>query len=198
MKTQSKQNRSLPSWLVTGVVATLAVLYTLFVFLPAQHKAAALKSKKYELMQYVSNRSKTHEKIAQARQRQAQIEEVSTAWHQNAPDATEIGRTLSSITQQARQSGVTLQRFDPEPQVRLQAIAQQPISVALEGDFAQVFQFLHRVESLPHRVWITNLTLSPVAIAGTSTGEAAQTLRVEMTLTIFLDLDENSAQAKST
>lgn len=200
-KAPAKQNRTLPSWLVTGVVATLAVLYTLFVFLPAQHKAAALKSKKYELMQYVSNRSKTHEKIAQARQRQAQIQEVSTAWRQNAPDSTEIGRTLSNITQQARQAGVTLQRFDPEPQVRLQSIAQQPISVALEGDFAQVFQFLTRVETLPHRVWITNLTLSPIAAATSGerpAGESAQTLRVEMTLTIFLDLDENSAQAKST
>jgi Tfp pilus assembly protein PilO len=174
------------------------VLYTLFVFLPVQHKTAAFKSKKYELMQYVANRSKTNEKIAQARQRQAQIEQVSAVWRQNAPDSTEIGRTLSNITQQARQSGVTLQRFDPEPQVRLQAIAQQPISVALEGDFAQVFQFLHRVETLPHRVWISNLTLSPGTAADPSVGQTAQTLRVEMTLTIFLDLDENSAQAKST
>ena len=196
-KTKANQ-RSLPSWLVTGVVATLAVLYTLFVFLPTQHKMAALKSKKYELMQYVANRSKTNEKITQARERQNEVEKVSLAWKQNAPDVSEIGRTLSSITQQARQAGVTLQRFDPEPQVRMQAIAQQPIAVALEGDFAQVFDFLHRVETLPHRVWISHLTLSPANAGNGATGEAAQTLRVEMTLTIFVDLDENSAQAKST
>jgi len=186
-----KQNRTLPSWLVTGVVATLAVLYTLFIFLPTQHKTSALKSKKYELMQYVANRSKTNEKIELARQRQAKIEQLSLVWRQHAPDASEVGRALSNITQQARQAGVTLQRFDPEPQVRLQTIAQQPIAVALEGNFAQAFDFLHRLESLPHRVWISNLTLSPA-------GEDAQTLRVEMTLTIFVDLDENSAQAKST
>ncbi|WP_254508909.1 type IV pilus inner membrane component PilO [Anatilimnocola floriformis] len=190
-KSKAAQNRSLPSWLVTGVVATLAVLYTLFVFLPTQHKTAALKSKKYELMQYVANRSKTNEKITQARQRQSQVEQVSLAWRENAPDVSETGRALSSITQQARQAGVTLQRFDPEPQVRLQTIAQQPIAVALEGDFEQVFQFLQRVETLPHRVWVSHLTLSPA-------GENTQTLRVEMTLTIFIELDENSAQAKST
>lgn len=190
MPSKSKQKPTLPSWLVTAVVATLAVLYTLFVFLPTQRKTAALKSKKYELMQYVANRLKTHEKIEQARARQTQIELVSLDWSRNAPSLGEMGRMLSSITQQARQAGVTLQKFDPEPQVKLQTVAQQPIAVSLEGDFAQVFDFLQRLESLPHRVWITNLTLSPAT-------EDAQTLRAEMTLTIFADLDENSAQAKS-
>jgi Tfp pilus assembly protein PilO len=183
-------NRTPPSWLVTGAVATLAVLYTLFIFLPAQRKATTLKLKKYELMQYVANRQKTNEKIEQALQRQTQVEQVSLAWRQHAPDANEVGRMLSGLTLQARQAGVTLQRFDPQPQVPLQTISQQPIAVAIEGDFAQIFDFLHRLESMPHRVWISNLTLS-------SSSEDAQTLRAEMTLTIFVDLAENSAQAKS-
>ena len=187
---KTTKNRTPPSWLVTGIVATLAVLYTLFIFLPAQRKATALNSKKYELMQYVANRLKTNEKIEQARERQTQVEQVSASWQQHAPNANEVGRMLSGITLQARQAGVTLQRFDPQPQVPLQTISQQPISVALEGDFAQIFDFLHRLETMPHRVWISNLTLS------TST-EDAQTLRAEMTLTIFVDLAENSAQAKS-
>jgi Tfp pilus assembly protein PilO len=191
MTKKSTPNRSLPSWLVTGVVATMAVLYTLFVFLPTQRKTATLKSKKYELMQYVANRLKTNEKIDQARLRQAQVEQVSVAWRQNTPDVGEVGRVLSNINVHARKSGVTLQKFDPEPQVHLQTIAQQPIAVALEGDFEEIFDFLHRLETLPHRVWISNLTLSP-------SSEDGQTLRAEMTLTIFADLDENSAQAKST
>lgn len=191
MPKKTTNNRSLPSWLVTGVVATLAVLYTLFVFLPTQRKTSALKSKKYELMQYVANRQKTHEKIEQARQRQTQVEQVNVVWQQNTPDVDEVGRVLSNITLHARKSGVTLQKFDPEPQVHLQTIAQQPIAVALEGDFEEIFDFLHRLEALPHRVWISNLTLSPTA-------EDGKTLRAEMTLTIFADLDENSAQAKST
>ncbi len=191
MTKKTTSNRSLPSWLVTGVVATMAVLYTLLVFLPTQRKTAALKSKKYELMQYVANRLKTHEKIEQARQRQAQVEQVSLAWQKNAPDVGEVGRVLSSITLHARKAGVTLQKFDPEPQVPLQTVVQQPITVALEGDFEEIFDFLHRLETLPHRVWISNFTLSP-------SSEDAQTLRAEMTLTIFADLAENSAQAKST
>lgn len=190
MANKKSNSRSLPSWLVTGVVASLAVVYALFVFLPAQKKAATLKLKKYELMQYIANRLKTNEKIEQARQRQVQVEQVTAAWRQHAPQVGELGRLLSSITQQARQAGVTLQRFDPQQQVPLHYISQQPIQVALEGDFAQVFDFLQRVESMPHRVWISNLTLS-------TTGEDGQTLRAEMTLTIFADLAENSEQAKS-
>jgi Tfp pilus assembly protein PilO len=191
MATKPTTKPTLPSWLVTGVVASLAVVYALFVFLPTQRKASALKLKKYELMQYVANRLKTSEKIEQARQRQTQIEQVSVAWRQHAPRNGELGRMLSGITQQARQAGVTLQRFDPQPQVALQYISQQPIVVALEGDFAQVFDFLQRVETMPHRVWISNFTLSSAA-------EDGQTLRAEMTLTIFADLAENSEQAKST
>ena len=60
----------------------------------------------------------------------------------------------------------------------------------LEGDFAQIFDVLERLESRPHRVWISNLTLSQPA-------EDGKTLRAEMTLTIFADLAENSEPAKS-
>lgn len=190
MAIKKSNSRSLPSWLVTGVVASLAVVYALFVFLPAQRKASLLKLKKYELMQYVANRLKTSEKIEQARQRQLEVEQVTLAWRQHAPQAGELGRMLSGITQQARQAGVTLQRFDPQPQVPLQFVSQQPIQVALEGDFAQVFDFLQGIETMPHRVWISNLTLS-------AAGEDGETLRAEMTLTIFADLAENSEQAKS-
>lgn len=190
MAIKKSNSRSLPSWLVTGVVASLAVVYALFVFLPAQRKAATLKLKKYELMQYVANRLKTSEKIEQARQRQLQVEQVTLAWRQHAPQVGDLGRMLSGITQQARQAGVTLQRFDPQPQVPLQFVSQQPIQVALEGDFAQVFDFLQRIETMPHRVWISNLTLS-------AAGEDGETLRAEMTLTIFADLAENSESAKS-
>ncbi len=191
IKSKSVLSRTPPSWLVTGLVATLAVLYTLFIFLPTQRSAAILKSKKYELMQYVANRSKLGDKIEQARQRHALVKQSSVSWHQHAPKLGELGRVLSGITQQARQAGVRLQRFDPQPNVALQSVSQQAIAVALEGDFAQVFDFLHRLESLPHRVWITNLTLSAAS-------EDAQTLRAEMTLTIFADLAENPDYAKST
>lgn len=176
--------------LVTGLVAALAVLYTIFVFLPAQRKVAALQVKKGELMQYVANRTKIGDQIEQANQRHQQALRMTAAWQEHAPEATELGRMLSSITQHARQAEVTLQRFDPQPQQPLKSLIQQPISVALEGSFAQVFDFLHRIESLPHRVWISNLTLSV-------SSEDGETLRAEMTLTIFADLAENSESAKS-
>ncbi|WP_425613868.1 type 4a pilus biogenesis protein PilO [Anatilimnocola sp. NA78] len=191
LKLKQNSGRSMPSWLVTGVVAVLAVLYTMFVFLPAQKKARVLKSKKYELMQYVANQTKMSDKIEKALLRQREIEVTTASWRQHAPRASEVGRNLSAITQQARAAEVTIQRFDPQPLVSLKSVAQQPITVALEGNFQQVFDFLHRVESMPHRVWITNLSLS-------SSSEDAQTLRAEMTLTIFADLAENSGPAKST
>jgi Tfp pilus assembly protein PilO len=190
MSTNKNKSLTLPSWLVTCGVASLAVVYVLFVFLPTQRKAKQLKLKKYELMQYVANQLKTSEMIKQARERHAEVEQVTVAWRRHAPHVSELGRTLSGITQQARQAGVVLQRFDPQPQIPLQVITQQPIQVALEGDFAQVFDFLQRIETMPHRVWISNLTLSPAS-------EDGQTLRAEMTLTIFADLAENSEQAKS-
>src|SRR5688500_122025 len=101
--TNSKTSRTLPSWLVTGVVAALAVLYTLFVFLPGQHKAALLRSRKYELMQYVANQLKTTERIQQAQQRNVQMLQTTAVWHENAPETSELGRHLSAITMHARQ-----------------------------------------------------------------------------------------------
>jgi Tfp pilus assembly protein PilO len=186
-KSKSKSSRTPPSWLVTGIVASLAVLYTLFVFLPGQRKAAALKSKKYELLQYVGNTQKTGERIEQARQKHIEVLQTTADWHNHAPNASELARSLSSITQEARQAGVTLQRFDPQPQQPLKTVVQQAINVSLEGDFSQIFDFLNRLESMPHRVWITNLTLSAPA-------EDGKTLRAEMTLTIFADLAGNSGK----
>lgn len=191
MKKNAQANsRSLPSWLVTGLIAAAAVAYTMFVFLPQQRKTGLLKAKKFELMQYVANQGQMSDKIAKAQERQRDVEVTTARWLAHAPKLSEVGRDLSAITTQARTAGVTIQRFDPQPAVPYKSVAEQTIVVAVEGSFEQVFDFMHRVEAMPHKVWITNLSLN-------SASEDAQTLRAEMTLTIFADLAENSGSAKS-
>jgi Tfp pilus assembly protein PilO len=191
MKKSLSQGRAIPSWLVTGLICGAAVVYTLFLFLPQQRKTSKLKAKKFELMQYVAGQQQMSDKIAQAERRQREVEVTTARWLEHAPKVSEVGRHLSSITTQAHAAGVTIQRFDPQPQVAYQTVVQQAIVVAVEGNFEQVFDFLHRVETMPHKVGVTNLSLNGAS-------EDAQTLRAEMTLTIFADLAENSGSAKST
>jgi hypothetical protein len=87
---------------------------------------------------------------------------------------------FASLTHQAGEAGVAIDRLDPLPAVELNLLAQQNVTMQFHAPFAAVFDLLHRLESLPGTIWIRDLRLQ----AGT---ENDNTVRGELTLTIFVD-----------
>jgi Tfp pilus assembly protein PilO len=168
------------TWLVTGLLAAAAVGYVVFIFLPLQHSSNKLRQQVQERTQQIMQAQSLVGTVAQTRLRLVAAREVCQQWRATAPRPAQIITHYASLSQQAEEAGVAIDRLDPLPAVELNLIAQQNVSMQFHAPFPAVFDLLHRLEALPGTLWVRDLRLQAVT-------DNDNTLRGELTLTIFVD-----------
>jgi Tfp pilus assembly protein PilO len=174
-------SRGMPrSWLITGIVAASAIAYVFLVFLPGQRSIQAVRSQLNERRQQILQADALIGPLTQAARRLDHTRQVNSEWQAAAPSHTRLTEKFASLSAAATQSGVTIVRFDPQPPQELQLLALHGLVVQFQGDFAQVFDFLRRIEALPGTIWMPTLRISADSHSG-------KTLSGELTLTIFVD-----------
>ncbi len=179
-KPTSRKAKMPKTWLITALIASSAVAYVMFVFLPFQRKINVLRAQVQERSQQIMQAQSMTNTLAQARLRLAAAHEVSQQWRAQAPKQSQLITHFANLTQQAEAAGVAIDRLDPLPAVEMNLIAQQNVTLQFHASFAAVFDLLDRLESLPGTMWVRDLRLQ----AGTSSDSI---LRGELTLTIFVD-----------
>lgn len=183
-------HRPLPSWLITGLMASCAVAYVFLIFLPGQRALrktrSLLRDRQTQLLQ--SDRLALPIKLAE--EQLVQIHRIADRWRDNAPPAAELSLVYSQISEQARLAGVAVRRLEPGTPARLSTIEQCPLELTLEGDYAQFTDFLERLENIPPTIWVRNLQLQLQ-----QKGEASESLRCELSLTVFADISGHAGQA---
>lgn len=181
---------TLPSWVITGLLAGGAVAYVYLVFLPGQRGIRvtrdALRERQTQLLQ--SDRLAVPIKLAE--DQLVQIHRIADRWRQNAPPAAELSLVYSQISEQARQAGVAIRRLEPGTPSRLATLEQCPLELTLEGEYGQFVDFLQRLENLPPTIWIRNLQVQLQ-----EKGEPGESLRCELSLTVFADISGHAGQA---
>jgi Tfp pilus assembly protein PilO len=184
--TSSQRPRSLPrSSLVTASVATAALLYILFVFVPGQRSLAQLRREVREKQQHVLQSDRLAVPIQSSEDKLRTIENFAEKQRSQLPSAAELLKSLGKISEQAKLAGVTLRRVDPQPAVKLETLQQLPVELHLEGDFSQMFDFIQRLEQLPFTIWVRKLRV------GENEGKSGA-LQTELSLTIFGDLADQA------
>jgi Tfp pilus assembly protein PilO len=168
------------SWLITALLASLAVAYVAFIFVPAQASIGTLRGQLNERRQHILQAQSLVLPVAHASKQLTATKEVTDKWRSAAPNASELSANFALLTTEAKAAGVVIERFDPQTPAELQVLSQHAVNVHFHGPFADVFDFLRRIEELPATVWISNLRI------GTD-GESTATLRGELNLTIFVD-----------
>jgi hypothetical protein len=168
------------TWLITALLAAGAVAYVVFVFLPSQRKIADLRAAVHERRQQIMQAQSLAGTVVQARLRLAAARAVAKEWKAEAPRQSQLFTHSASITKQAGEAGVVIDRLDPLPAVELRLIAQQNVTMQFHAPFAAVFGLLQRLEALPGTLWIRDLRLN-------AHSENDNMLRGELTLTIFVD-----------
>jgi len=181
MSHHSPGSRRAPrSWLITALLASLAVAYVTFVFVPAQAEISKLRGRLNERRQHILQAQGLVLPVEQMAKQVTKTRQISDQWRAAAPSHAELAETFARLTAEGKSAGVSLERLDPRPPDEMNVLSQHAVTVQFRGQFAQVFDFLGRVEQLPGTVWITNLRLSG--------GEGAQTaLQGELNMTIFVD-----------
>jgi Tfp pilus assembly protein PilO len=182
MKKKSPSRNSGPpkTWLITGLLAAAAVAYVVFIFLPLQRSIDVLQDQVQERRQQIMQAQNLAGTVAQARVRLVASRDVGQKWRADAPRQAQLITHYASLTQQAEQAGVAIDRLDPLPAIELNLIAQQNVTMQFHAPFSSVFDLIRRLESLPGTIWVRDLRLH-------ANSETDNTLRGELTLTIFVD-----------
>jgi len=168
------------TWLITGLLAAGAVAYVVFVFLPFQRSIGELRSQLQERRQQIMQAQSLGGTVVQARLRLASAREVAKEWRADAPRQAQLITHFASLTKQAEEAGVAIDRLDPMPAVEMHLIAQQNVTMQFHASFGAVFDLLRRLEALPGTIWVRDLRLH-------ANSEVDNSLRGELTLTIFVD-----------
>ena len=179
-KTTARRAGKPQTWAITGLLASIAVAYVVFVFLPSQKSIGQLRNQVQERRQQILQAQSLTRTVSHSQERLQAAREVGRQWRAEAPRQADVVLHYASLSSQAKVAGVTIDRLDPIPAVELNLVAQQNVTLHFQSSFTAAFDLLKRLEELPGTIWTRELRLS----ADPQTG---QTLRGEMTLTIFVD-----------
>ena len=170
---------------VTGGLGACAIAYLVFIFVPGQHAVTKLRREMNEKQQHILQSSSLTTPLIHSQARLEATEKCSAEWRAAAPSRSEIVAIYARLAEEAKAAGVSIQRFDPLAATDLKLVGQHNLALEWQGNFAQFFDFLARLEKLPPTIWVRQMHLN-------AAGEESETLQGELTLTIFVDLADNS------
>jgi len=180
MKLKLPRSDGPKSWLITGLMGAAAVAYVVFVFLPLQRSIDNVRRQINQRREEIVQSQTLTSSLAQSKLQLAAARDVSRAWRSHAPRQTQLIAHAASLTQQAGEAGVAIDRLDPLPPSELNLLARQTVTMQFHAPFAAVFDFVRRLEMLPGSLSIRELRLQ-------ASDDSNATLRGELTLTIFAD-----------
>ena len=129
-KKSSAKNPGMPkTWLITGLLAAGSIAYVVFIFLPLQHSINGLRGQVHERRQQIMQAQSLAGTLGQSRVRLASADAVSRLWKSDAPRQAQLITHYASLTQQAEEAGIVIDRLDPLPVVELNLIAQQNVTI---------------------------------------------------------------------
>lgn len=184
-KSKTSERRAPRSWMITALLASLAIAYVTFVFVPAQAEITALRGRLNERRQHILQANGLALPVSRAAEQLAKTRLVSAAWRKAAPSPAELSTCFASLSAEAKTAGVSIERFDPNSSADLQVLAQHGVTVHFRGGFQQAFDFLRRIEELPATIWVPSLRLAAEPMG-------AAPLRGEVILTIFVDRSDSA------
>ena len=184
-KAKPTPRRAPRSWMITALLASLAVAYVTFIFVPAQAEITALRGRLNERRQYILQANGLALPVTRAAEQLVKTRLVSAAWRKAAPGPAEVSTCFATLSAEAKAAGVSIERFDPHSSSDMQVLTQHGVAVHFRGGFAQAFDFLRRIEELPATVWIPSLRMTAEPTHGA-------TLKGELVLTIFVDRTDSS------
>ncbi|HLA84914.1 MAG TPA: type 4a pilus biogenesis protein PilO [Thermoguttaceae bacterium] len=183
MTKPSKRN----SLIVTIPLAAAAAAWVLFVFLPIQKAIGRLQNEMGEMQQYCDRAESLLPVLRRSGRELADLRTTIVSWREATPSHRNTSKLLGRITTSARLAGLRTTRFDPEPIVAHNRIAEMRFSMGLTGSFPHLYAFLNSLETMPETIWIDRLEIE-------KPGKDGNIVSCELNIVVFVDNPENSDQ----
>ena len=175
-------------WILGMILLGLAA-YGYFILRPQYFRVKKLKEELQQLHQGVDQVGDVLVGIENVQKELEEANRYVQVWQADAPPPEELAPLFGQITQLAKQSGLTPTRFSPGNKISYDRVVKIPLIIACQGSFAQIHEFLYRLESLSQIVWIDHLTIEKGS-------QSAEMLQCEINLVIFTGNPEISDQLK--
>ena len=165
--------------LVTISVASIALGYAYFIFLPGQQKIHQSESDLNEQQRFIVESTRLTSAIRVTEMSLSRAKARVAKWTEQAPASSELAAVYATISGNAQKANATIASFDPQKTVEMKSLAMVPVQISCRANIHQLFDFLTRLESMQTTLWVDGLTITPADPRGKS-------LTCEFTLTIFM------------
>lgn len=178
MKTTRWQAALHSSPLITLVLGAAALAYTFLLFIPGQKSIRKLQAELREKQDFITQAAVLGTTIFETQQRVDEADKFAERWRGAAPDPTRMASVFAQVTSGAQLAGLKTLQFDPAAAHRLQTLQKLPVHMGVEGEFAEAFEFVRKLEELETPLWVEELHMEAVS-------ENREDLQCELKMVVF-------------
>jgi Tfp pilus assembly protein PilO len=177
------------SWIITSSLIVLAIIYLAFIWLPSHRNLRQLQGQVESKRLFLAQATGMSGKVADMQQELDRTEAVTTAWEKSSPHKKDISTLYGKINALAKDAGLVVTRFDPQPIIEHESIQEIPVSILCSGMFSQLYDFLRDIEGVPAPIRVSYVKMERMAMN-------TKGVQCELSLVIYSDNPKSSDYAK--
>ena len=171
-----------------GSIAFLAFVFWQYFYGPQVKELDTLQTKIEDLNSEIGHEQRLARNLTKFRKEVKDLEIKLKMALQELPDEKEIPDLLSNMSNLARDAGLEVNLFKPNPEIFRDFYAEVPVSMSVEGTFHQVATFFDEVGRLPRIVNINQINMRDPKLPE---GEEQMRIKSDCVATTFRYLDES-------
>jgi Tfp pilus assembly protein PilO len=155
----NKKAHAQSGWTLTALPIVVVAVYLTFVWLPGHQAVTALHDQVESKQQFVVQAAGLPAVLAACQQELQRAEAAVAQWENAAPRKRHLAAYFEKINVAAKEAGLAVARFDPQPLVVHERIQEIPLVIDGSGGFVHIYDFLRNVERLPPTIWVESIKL---------------------------------------
>ena len=174
------------------VLAFVALSIVLTYLLVWQDMSTQLNKQKSEEQGLRSEFKAKHAKAVNLGVYKQQLQDIERSFGallRQLPGKTEVPNLLVDISQTGSSAGLTQKLFQPQPEVKKDFYAEQPIKIRLTGSYHQFGEFVSGIAALPRIVTLHDIEIKPDG------KDAYDQLSLDVTAKTYRYLDDDEIAA---
>jgi type IV pilus assembly protein PilO len=144
-----------------SAIVLLVGSFAYFAYLPKHKEIGKLESEYKKLAEKLDKARSTAKQLDFYRTKMKAAETQFKIVMKALPEKEEIPTLLNGISQAARDAGLDITKFQPNPEIAKEFYAEVPITINVSGNYHNVAMFFDRISNLPRIVTIEAVKLLP-------------------------------------
>ena len=143
-----------------GVLIVLLGIFWQYIYGPVSTELSAEEDKRVQLNSQITNEKRLERERPKFQEEVKSLEVKLKIALEELPDEKEIPELLKSVSDLAKDAGLEVSLFRPEPEVQRDFFAEVPVNMLVEGTYHQVATFFDEVGRMSRIVNLKGIDIS--------------------------------------